>query len=73
MGGPLSGDAFVIMLLNRGESPAEIEANFAKLGIEKGEYIVRDLWEKKDLGIVSESFKETVNPHSGILVKISPK
>ena len=72
-GGPLSGDAFVIMLLNRGESPAEIEANFAKLGIEKGEYIVRDLWEKKDLGIVSESFKETVNPHSGILVKISPK
>ena len=61
------------MLLKRGESPAEIEANFDKIGIEKGEYIIRDLWAKKDLGGFSESFKETVNPHSGILVKISPK
>ena len=61
------------MLLNRGESPAEIEANFEKIGIKKGEYVVRDLWEKKDLGVFSESFKGTVNPHSGILVKLSPK
>ena len=72
-GGPLSNNAFVIMLLNRGESPAEIEANFEKIGIKKGEYVVRDLWEKKDLGVFSESFKGTVNPHSGILVKLSPK
>ena len=72
-GGPLSKNAFVVMLLNRGESPSEIEVNFEKVGIKKGEYIVRDLWEKKDLGIFSESFKENVNPHSGILVKISPK
>ncbi len=69
----MSNGAFVVMLLNRGESPAEIEVNFEKVGIKKGEYIVRDLWEKKDLGVFSESFKENVNRHSGILVKISPK
>jgi len=69
----LSNDAFVVMLLNRGESPAEIEVNFEKVGNKKCEYIVRDLWEKKDLGVFSESFKENVNPHSGIFVKISLK
>ena len=56
-GGPLANDSFVLMLLNRGESPAEIEANFEKLGIKKGDYVVRYLWEKKDIGVFSESFK----------------
>ena len=61
------------MLLNRGDSAAEIEANFEEIGIKKGEYVIRDLWEKKDLGIFIDSFKETVNSHAGILVKFSPK
>ena len=72
-GGPLSDNAFVVMLLNRGSSSAEIEANFEKIGIKEGEYVVRDLWEKKDLGVYTDSFKATVESHSGILIKISPK
>ena len=72
-GGPLSDNAFVVMLLNRGDTSAEIEADFEQIGIGKGEYNVRDLWEKKDLGVFTDSFKETVKSHSGILIKISPK
>ena len=72
-GGPLSNNAFVVMLLNRGDSTTEIEANFEKIGLKDGEYIVRDLWERKDLGDFTESFKEKVKSHSGVLVKLSPK
>ena len=71
-GGPLS-DGYVIMLLNRGESAVEIKAYFNEVGLSDEEYVVRDLWEKKDIGDFKESYSAVIERHSSQLLKFTPK
>lgn len=47
----------------------KLTVRWSDLGI-KGEYIVRDLWRQKDLGIYKDSFTATVNPHGVVMVSI---
>ena len=39
----------------------------------EGEAFVRDLWERKDLGIYNNSFSRYVESHSSYFLKITPK
>ena len=71
--GLLSDKSYAVMLLNRGEVESKIVARWAEIGLEKGEAIVRDLWERKDLGTYTDEFSTIVNPHSSFLLKITHK
>lgn len=47
------------------------EINFMKLGIESGSYEVRDLWNKKDIGEVSNRISTVVNIHGAVLYQLT--
>lgn len=46
------------------------EVNFMKLGIESGTYEVRDLWNRCDIGEVSERISAKVNIHGAVLYRL---
>jgi alpha-galactosidase len=66
---PLSDGTIAVGLFNRGNDPAEVTARWSDLGL-TGEQPVRDLWQQKDLGPATDSFKATVPRHGAVLVKV---
>ncbi len=59
-------------LFNIGDATHEITVDFAALGM-NGKVAVRDLWKKTDLGLFSTQYKQSINPHASVLLKISEK
>jgi len=53
------------------DAPAEIAVSWDQLGL-RGRCAVRDLWEKKDLGIFEEKFATTLKPHGAGLYRVTP-
>ena len=50
--GPLAGDAFVVVVVNRFDTDQDIEMDWsADAHIPEGRYLVRDLWEHAYLGV----------------------
>jgi alpha-galactosidase len=69
---PVSGGKYVA-LFNIGENnQQQIKVNWEDLGI-TGEYTVRDLWQRKDIGKFNGSFEISVKLHGCGLYKISRK
>jgi len=61
----------VIGLFNRDENHAKVVTiNWTDLEI-SGEYMVRDLWRQKDIGVFKDTFKAEVPVHGVIMVKIN--
>ncbi len=56
-------------LFNTANNAHEIAIDFAAIGI-KGKPVVRDLWQKKDIGPFSKRYKQTVNAHGAVLLRI---
>lgn len=54
-------------------SPEKInsEISFQKLNNMSGDYKCRNLWEKEDIGIISQSVSAKVEPHGAVLLKLS--
>jgi len=48
-GKPLKGGHYAVLFLNRGEEPISLSITLAQLGVEAGEYIVRDIWRHRSL------------------------
>jgi len=70
---PLAGGARALLLLNRGEAPAEIEATWAQLDWPPTlRARVRDLWQHRDLPRASGSFRATVAPHGVVMLRLEP-
>jgi alpha-galactosidase len=66
---PLADGGKAVGLFNRGESAMPVTAHFRDVGV--GDAVsVRDLWARKDLGIVREHFKAVVPKHGVVLVKM---
>lgn len=62
-----------LAVFNIGDAGEEvIEIKWADLGL-AGSCSVRDLWEKKDLGIAEDGRSFNVGPHSSAIYRISPK
>lgn len=61
-----------VALFNTGSKAGAVSVSFSQLGI-KGTAAVRDLWEKKDLGIFKNSYKQYIPAHGAALVRISVK
>ena len=70
----LSGDDWAICVLNSGSTAADLTTDFSALGILKGEYAVRDVWAKKDLGTTRSAPVHTdrVESHDVMLFRLTP-
>jgi len=66
------GTAMYVALFNTGNNAATIPLNFSALGL-KGKLTVRDLWNKKDIGIFKNQFSQKINTHGALLLKVSAK
>lgn len=68
----LVNDTYAVLLLNRGNFNNYITFNWTDIGY-KGEYVhIRDLWERKDIGIFMHNYSIILNSHSSQLLKITP-
>jgi alpha-galactosidase len=68
----LPGDARVVVLLNRGKTEAPQAVSWQELGLAfDAELKVRDLWAKKDLGVVKGTFSATVPSHDVVVIKVT--
>jgi len=59
-------------LFNIGETAHDVTIDFASLRL-KGKISVRDLWKKADLGVFKNQFKQNINPHASLLLRVSVK
>ena len=60
-----------VVLLNRRETSEEVTANWAEIGLKPGPAAVRDLWEKRDLGVSVDHYSKLVPPHGAVMIKVS--
>ena len=66
---PLWDGGKAVGLFNRGESAMPVTAHFRDIGI-GDQASVRDLWAKRDLGVVQNRFTAVVPKHGVVLVKV---
>lgn len=59
-----------VALYNRGHVGVAVSARFADLGV-TGPRLVRDIWQRKDLGVFESEFKASVPQHGAIMIKLS--
>jgi alpha-galactosidase len=68
----LAGGARAVVLFNRGRVEAPMAVSWQELGLAfDAELKVRDLWEKKDLGVVKGTFSTTVPSHDVVMIEVS--
>jgi len=58
-------------LFNRGEKETTVKMKWSDLGV-SGKQTVRNLWQRKDIGIFESNFEAKVPRHGVVLVKINP-
>lgn len=63
-----SRDLYVAMF-NIGEQAHDVTVDFATLGL-KGKIAARDLWQKKDIGVFKKQYRQTINPHGSVLLRL---
>jgi alpha-galactosidase len=68
---PLSDGSVAVALLNVTNSSATLDVTLEEIGFKKGvTSSVRDLWNRKNLEPVTDTFKTEVEPHGVVVVKI---
>lgn len=73
----LSDGSYAVGLFNRGETEKTISLSWgpwSPLALADGgaNFVVRDLWRQKDLGVYKGSFESSVSPHGVVLVRLVP-
>jgi alpha-galactosidase len=70
---PLADGTTAVLLLNKGREKADITVTWEMIGL-SGKQPVRDLWERKDLGIFKDSFTaKGLGEHGNMMLKIGKK
>lgn len=67
----LSNGDWAICFLNTGDEPLNLSMNWDHFGILKGEYKVRNIWEKENLGTTKQLFNYEVAPHDTVVLRFS--
>ncbi len=67
----LSGGCKALALFNRGNQPITMTVSLAEAGI-SGTYAARDIWQKKEMGIIGGSVSEAVPAHGAVFLKLIP-
>ena len=57
-------------LFNIGETAHNVTVDFAALGI-KGKVMVRDLWKKANTGMYKKLYKQSINKHGSVLLRLT--
>jgi hypothetical protein len=65
-----NGNDVNVALFNLKNERTDITLDLADIGL-KGNAILRDLWQKRDLGKFKNTFKQTLNAHDALLLRIS--
>lgn len=69
----LAGGDWAVALLNSGDEPAELEVDFAHgWWFVGGECVVRDIWDKKDVGTTAKIFKKQLASHDVAFLRLKP-
>jgi alpha-galactosidase len=66
---PLADGSKAVGLFNRGESTMPVTAHFRDVGV-GDTALVRDLWEKSDLGVFKTHFTAQVPTHGVVMIKV---
>jgi alpha-galactosidase len=70
---PMADGGRAVLLWNRSEAPARIEASWSALDLPpKLRMQVRDLWSHKDLGRLAGGFGAEVAPHGVVMLRLKP-
>ena len=70
---PLSGGAWAVALLNRGDTAATITAPFPQVGLRQDSAAVHDLWSHTDLGVFAKKFSTRVAAHAVAMLRMRPR
>jgi alpha-galactosidase len=68
----LSDGAWAVCFFNTGDESLNVRVNWAHLSVLNGQYKIRDLWQKKDIGTTKALFKAAIPSHDVILLKMTP-
>ena len=68
---PLSDGSYAVAFVNPGFTHEEVAVSWASLGL-KDKALVRDLWQRLDLGEFTEGYTATVPPHGSRMFKVRP-
>lgn len=69
---PLKDGTFAAVLINLGDTTAQITCSLKDLGISSGSATqVRDLWDKKDLGPAKDTISASLASHASVMYKIT--
>ncbi len=69
----LAGGSRAVLLLNRGSAKERVALTWDEAGLDPlAPMVVRDLWERSDIGTVDEGYDATVASHAALLLKIAP-
>jgi len=68
-----AGHGYTVALFNLGDAPAKVTANWTDLGLKSSSSaMVRDLWQRKSLGVVAGGYSVTLAPHASVLLRVVP-
>ena len=67
-----SGRDSYVAIFNLSESPQPVRYSFKELGLVSGVYRLRDLWERRSLGIAKEIEVPSLPAHACVLFRVSP-
>ncbi|MBN2102679.1 glycoside hydrolase family 27 protein [bacterium] len=68
----LSDGAWAVCFFNTGDDDLNLRINWSHVWILKGDYHIRDLWQKKDIGTTRKHFSATIPSHDVIMLKMIP-
>ena len=69
---PLKDGSHAVVLLNRANVPARINANWARIGVKGTNTRVRDLWAHKDTTVTGGGYGVNVPPHGAVMLRAWP-
>jgi len=70
---PLLNQALAVILFNRSDEPRTIRVSYRDLAANmRSEYEIRDLWKRKDIGLFSGKYVNTISPHDVVMLKMTP-
>jgi hypothetical protein len=69
---PGSRDKYLAVFNLDDHAPAEVSVTWNELGV-GAKCAVRDLWQRKDVGIVDTQFAPKIEPHGAALYRLTPK
>ena len=70
--GKLDNGTYAVLLLNRGTVKSIVEISWKEIGFNNTQASLRDLWEKRDLGIFNDSYYVYLDSHDSQLIKVTP-